>query len=239
MDTSIEDNLNQVRERIARAETMVGRSLGSVQLVVVSKTCPVEDVHRAWINGGQRRFGESYLQEALIKITDGRLSKEALEWHFIGPIQSRKTKDIAAHFDWVHSVDRLIIAERLNSQRPPHLPPLDVCIQVNISCESSKSGVDLRELLTLASAVATLPRLRLRGLMAIPAPADGFEKQRRPFRALRHALDDLQADGLALDTLSMGMSADLEAAIAEGATLVRVGAAIFGARRQNQQASPN
>jgi hypothetical protein len=158
-----------------------------------------------------------------------------IEWHFIGPIQSNKTRDIAAHFNWVHSVERLKIAQRLSSQRPAELPPLNICLQVNVSGEASKSGCSLEELPQLAAEVARLPRLKLRGLMAIPAPSDEFEAQRRPFRALREAMAGLQATGLELDTLSMGMSGDLAAAIAEGATMVRIGTALFGPRAAKLQ----
>jgi pyridoxal phosphate enzyme (YggS family) len=198
-----------------------------VTLVAVSKTRPATAIRSAY-EEGQRDFGENYLQEALEKIA--AFPGEALVWHFIGPIQSNKTRAIAEHFDWVHSVDRLKLARRLNDQRPPDMPPLNVCLQVNISGEASKSGVEPEALAALATSVAELPRLRLRGLMAIPAASDDPEQQRRPFRALREALERLRADGLALDTLSMGMTNDLEAAIAEGATLVRVGTAIFGPR---------
>lgn len=181
-------------------------------------------------DAGMRRFGENYLQEALEKIA--ALQELDLEWHFIGPIQSNKTRPIAEHFDWVHSVDRLKLARRLSEQRPAGLPPLNICLQVNVSGEQSKSGITLQELPALAQEVATLPRLRLRGLMAIPAPAAGLEAQRQPFRQMRFALEQLIAEGLELDTLSMGMSGDLEAAIAEGATLVRIGTALFGPRPQ-------
>ena len=226
LDT-IHDRLQQVLRTIGAAETRYGRTPGSAQLLAVSKTQPATAL-RAAATSGQRRFGENYLQEALAKIE--ALADLALEWHFIGPIQSNKTRPIAEHFDWVHSVDRLKIAERLSAQRPPALPPLNICLQVNVSGEASKSGCSLEELPALATAVAQLPHLRLRGLMAIPAPADDFDQQRIPLRELRLALEQLNARGLALDTLSMGMSDDLEAAIAEGATLVRVGSAIFGAR---------
>lgn len=177
---------------------------------------------------GMTRFGENYLQEALEKIE--ALQDLSLEWHFIGPIQSNKTRPIAEHFDWVHSVDRLKLARRLSEQRPPHLPPLNICLQVNVSGEQSKSGATLEELPALAREVASLPHLRLRGLMAIPAPAEGLEAQRQPFHHMHQALQQLNAEGLELDTLSMGMSGDLEAAIAEGATLVRIGTALFGPR---------
>ncbi|HEX6723167.1 MAG TPA: YggS family pyridoxal phosphate-dependent enzyme, partial [Burkholderiaceae bacterium] len=173
---------------------------------------------------------ENYVQEALEKIETLADVRDRLEWHLIGPLQSNKTRVVAAHFDWVHSIDRLKLAERLSAQRPEHLPPLQVCLQVNISGEGSKSGVSPEDTLALAKAVSCLPRLRLRGLMAIPEPAGDFDAQRAPHRALARLLFDLNAAGHALDTLSMGMSADLEAAIAEGATIVRVGSAIFGER---------
>lgn len=225
------DNLHArlvaVRDAIAAAERNHGRTPGAVALLAVSKTQPAQAI-RAAAADGQRLFGENYLQEALFKIAD--LADLDLEWHFIGPLQSNKTRPVAEHFAWVHSVDRLKLAERLSAQRPATLPPLNVCLQVNISTEDSKSGCRLDELPALARAVAALPGLHLRGLMAIPAPAEGLEQQRLPFHRLRQALEALNADGMALDTLSMGMSDDLEAAIAEGATLIRVGSAIFGAR---------
>lgn len=225
------DNLTarfgQVRDRIRSAEARFGRAPDSVTLLAVSKTRPAEAI-RLVAGLGQRQFGESYLQEALEKVA--ALRELDLVWHFIGPIQSNKTRGIAENFAWVHSVDRLKIAERLSEQRPIELPPLNVCLQVNVSGEASKAGTTLAELPGLAAAVAALPRLRLRGLMAIPAPADEFEQQREPFRALRGALDDLVARGLAVDTLSMGMTDDLEAAVAEGSTMVRIGTALFGER---------
>lgn len=223
----LQQRLTATLTRIRAAEQADGRPRGSVALLAVSKTQPAAAI-RALADAGQRCFGENYLQEALAKIAE--LADRDLEWHFIGPLQSNKTRAIAEHFHWVHSVDRLKIAERLSAQRPEALPPLQICLQVNVSGEASKSGCTLDELPTLAQAVAALPRLRLRGLMAIPAPAAGYEAQRRPFRLLREALERLNAAGLALDTLSMGMSDDLEAAIAEGATLVRVGTALFGTR---------
>ncbi len=221
------ENLNRVRARIAAAEARFGRPPGSVRLLAVSKTWPAADL-RAVHAAGQQAFGESYVQEALGK--QEALADLELEWHFIGPVQSNKTRDIAGRFHWVHSVDRLKIARRLSAQRPAHLPPLQVCLQVNISGESSKAGCAPGEVEGLAAAVAELPRLRLRGLMAIPAPRDDFQVQRDAFRRLRALQAGLIARGLALDTLSMGMSADLEAAIAEGATMVRVGTALFGTR---------
>ncbi|QBQ53649.1 YggS family pyridoxal phosphate-dependent enzyme [Nitrosococcus wardiae] len=227
--TQIAQQLAQVRARIAEAEQRFGRPAGSVTLIAATKTCSVSAI-RAAIACGQRAFGENYLQEALPKIKE--LESENLEWHFIGPIQSNKTRDIAAHFDWVHSVDRLKIAQRLNQQRPPELPPLNICLQVNISGEDSKSGTTPEALTEIAKAVAEMPRLSLRGLMTLPPLNSDFEAQRQPFRALHQLWQELRQGGLKLDTLSIGMSDDLEAAIAEGATLVRVGAAIFGRRPQ-------
>lgn len=224
----IAEGLRRVRERIAAAARACGRDPAGVRLLAVSKTFPVEDL-RAAMAAGQDCFGESYLNEALPKIA--ALVDPAPEWHFIGPLQSNKTRAVAEHFAWVHSVDRLKVALRLSDQRPAGLPPLNVCIQVNISGETSKSGVSPEQLPELARAVAALPRLRLRGLMAIPAPTDDVTAQRTAFRRLRVDRDGLnERPGLALDTLSMGMSDDLEAAVAEGATLVRIGSAIFGAR---------
>ena len=228
---SIELKLQQVLQRIERACAQANRPVQSVTLLAVSKTFGA-DVVRAAHAAGQCAFGENYVQEALAKISALSALDPRLEWHLIGPLQSNKTREVAAVFAWVHSVDRLKVAERLSAQRPAHLAPLQVCLQVNVSGEASKSGVAPRELAPLAHAVAALPRLRLRGLMSIPEPVDGFEAQRVPHRRLRELLDALRADGLALDTLSMGMSADLEAAIAEGATIVRVGSAIFGERSQ-------
>jgi PLP dependent protein len=226
---SIEAKLQQVRHRIADACNRAERPVQSVTLLAVSKTFGAEAVREAQA-AGQHVFGENYVQEALAKIEALAELRPSLEWHLIGPLQSNKTHEVAAAFDWVHTVDRLKTAERLSVQRPEHLSPLQVCVQVNVSGEASKSGVEPDELPALARAVAALPRLRLRGLMSIPEPAEGFEAQRVPHRRLRELFEALRADGLALDTLSMGMSADLEAAIAEGATIVRVGSAIFGER---------
>lgn len=213
---------------MAQAAAIAGRDLSAVHLLAVSKTFGADAV-RALAALGQTAFGESYVQEALLK--QAQLAEVPLEWHFIGPVQSNKTRPIAEHFSWVHSVDRIKVAERLSAQRPADLPPLQVCIEVNVSDEPSKGGVALAELSTLADAVAKLPRIRLRGLMAIPAPSDEIAVQRRAFRRVREALDELNARGHALDTLSMGMSADLEAAILEGATIVRVGTMLFGERK--------
>ncbi len=195
----------------------------------MSKTCPGVSVREAWA-AGQRDFGENYVQEALAKIEELRDLRHDLRWHLIGPLQSNKSREVARQFDWVHSVDRLKLAQRLSEQRPAELAPLQVCLQVNVSGEASKSGVAPADLPALAQAVAALPRLRLRGLMAIPEPTDDPDAQRAPHKALRGLLDALNADGMALDTLSMGMSADLEAAVAEGATWVRIGTAVFGSR---------
>jgi PLP dependent protein len=226
---TIAAKLQQVRHRIDLACASAGRPVQSVTLLAVSKTfdaAAVREAHAA----GQRAFGENYVQEALAKIESLADSSPAPEWHLIGPLQSNKTREVAAAFDWVHTVDRLKIAERLSAQRPAGRAPLNVCLQVNVSGESSKSGIDPADALALARAVARLPGLRLRGLMSIPEPVEGFEAQRLPHRRLRELLDSLDAQGLALDTLSMGMSADLEAAVVEGASIVRVGTAIFGAR---------
>ena len=226
----IADNIQQVRQRMARACALAGRPVQSVTLLAVSKTFGPEAVREAFA-AGQRRFGENYVQEGVDKIAAMEDLRSQIEWHLIGPLQANKTRAVAQAFDWVHSVDRLKIAERLSEQRPEKLPPLQVCLQVNISGEASKGGLAPADVLGVAQQVAALPRLRLRGLMAIPEPAADFETQRAPHRALHELQAALNRDGLALDTLSMGMTADLEAAIAEGATTVRVGTAIFGARR--------
>ncbi len=229
MTNRVNQNLHEVRQRIVQACAAAGRAVDSVTLLAVSKTFGADAV-RAAFAAGQRAFGENYVQEALDKISDLADLRHQIEWHLIGPLQSNKTRAVAAAFDWVHSIDRLKIAQRLAGQRPAGLPPLQVCLQVNISAQASKSGLLPREVLAVAQAVAVLPNLRLRGLMAIPEPAEGDAAQRAPHRALRELLATLNAAGLGLDTLSMGMSADLEAAVAEGATLVRVGTAIFGGR---------
>jgi pyridoxal phosphate enzyme (YggS family) len=227
--TGIAHNLQHTRERIAAACAAAGRATHGVTLLAVSKTFGAEAVREAHA-AGQRAFGENYVQEALDKIAALADLRAGPEWHLIGPLQSNKTRVVAESFDWVHSVDRLKVAERLSAQRPEGLPPLQVCLQVNVSGEASKSGVPPAEVAALAAQVARLPRLRLRGLMSIPEPAADSEAQRAPHRALRALLEALRQQGLALDTLSMGMSADLEAAVAEGATVVRIGTAIFGAR---------
>ena len=225
----IADKLQQVHERIARACVQAGRDVQSVTLLSVSKTFGADAVRDA-VAAGEHRFGENYVQEGVDKIAALADLRPRIEWHLIGPLQSNKTRVVAEAFDWVQSVDRLKIAQRLSEQRPAHLPPLQLCLQVNISGEASKSGLRAADVAELAHAVAALPRLRLRGLMAIPEPAATLAAQRAPHRALRELMQSLQADGLALDTLSIGMSADLEAAILEGATMVRIGSAIFGDR---------
>ena len=225
--TTIARNLQAVRARIELAAHACGRRASDITLLAVSKTFPASYIEEAH-SGGQTAFGESYAQEGVEKIT--QLSGLGLEWHFIGPVQRNKTRPIAEHFRWVHSVARSEVAARLNAARPEHLPALDVCIQVNISGEATKSGVTPGEERGLARAIATLPRLRLRGLMAVPEPTPDVALQRRRYALLRKLKDDLAGDGHALDTLSMGMSDDLESAIAEGATIVRVGTAIFGHR---------
>ncbi len=225
----IADNLQQVRARIARACAQAGRAVQSVTLLSVSKTFGPEAVRDA-VAAGEHCFGENYVQEGIDKIAALADLRTQLEWHLIGPLQSNKTRIVAEQFDWVHTIDRLKIAQRLSDQRPTHLPPLQLCLQVNISGEASKSGLAPQEVAGVARAIAALPRVTLRGLMAIPEPAADFEAQRAPHRRLRELLQALRTDGLALDTLSIGMSADLEAAIAEGSTMVRVGTAIFGIR---------
>ena len=227
--TSVIGNLNTVLNRIGEACRRAGRPVDGVTLLAVSKTFPADAVRDAF-DAGCRQFGENYVQEALDKIAALADLRAQITWHLIGPLQSNKTRPVAEAFDWVHAVDRLKIAQRLSAQRPAHLPPLQVCLQVNISGEASKNGLAPAEVPAVAQAVAALPRLRLRGLMAIPEPAGDEAAQRAPHRALRELLVALNTSGLALDTLSMGMSADLEAAIAEGATLVRVGTALFGGR---------
>jgi len=229
--STIEEKLQAVRRSIAQAATEAQRPPESVTLLAVSKTFGADAVLAA-AAAGQTAFGENYLQEALDKIAAVRLAlpQAVLAWHFIGPIQSNKTRPIAEHFDWVHTVEREKIAARLSEQRPDGMADLNICLQVNISGEASKSGVSPDDLPALARAVAQLPKLRLRGLMAIPEPQTDPVLQRAAFAQLRVLYEQLRADGLPLDTLSMGMSADLQAAVLEGATIVRVGSAIFGAR---------
>jgi len=229
--SSIADNIGSVTRRIQKATLQAGREPGSVRLLAVSKTRPPEDLREAFA-AGQIAFGENYVQEALEKI-EALGDLDGIEWHFIGPIQSNKTRQIAASFDWVHSVDRLKIARRLSEQRTPSLPPLNICLQVNIDEEDTKSGCSVDELPGLVEAVGDLPNLNLRGLMAIPDPDQPESELRASFRKLANALKSLKQefpDVGPLDTLSMGMSDDLEMAVAEGATWVRVGTAVFGAR---------
>jgi pyridoxal phosphate enzyme (YggS family) len=225
--TTISTNLQAVRARIAAAAQLAGRAVEDIRLLAVSKTFPPERIREA-AQAGQIAFGENYLQESLGKIA--ALADLGLEWHFIGPLQSNKTRPVAEHFAWVHGVERLKIAERLAEARGAERPPLQICIQVNVSGEASKSGVSPGETAALAQAVAALPNLKLRGLMAIPEPTDDMPLARQRFTMLRELRDSLNKAGMALDTLSMGMSHDLEAAILEGATIVRVGTAIFGER---------
>ncbi|HEU0189119.1 MAG TPA: YggS family pyridoxal phosphate-dependent enzyme [Gallionella sp.] len=225
--TTIASNLQAVRDAMAAAATEAGRAPDDISLLAVSKTFAPEAIRKA-CRAGQTRFAESYVQEALHKIA--ALHDLPLEWHYIGPIQSNKTRAIAEHFAWVHSVDRLKTAERLSGQRPAHLPPLQVCLQVNISGEASKSGVPPGEAAQLAMSIAQLPHLSLRGLMAVPEPGGDVNAQRAAFAQLRELFEQLNRQGLQLDTLSMGMSHDFAAAIAEGATMVRIGSAIFGRR---------
>ena len=228
-NTSVIGNLARVQRRIAAACAAASRPVQAVTLLAVSKTVDADRLRQA-AAAGQTAFGENYVQEALDKIAALADLRSQLQWHLIGPLQSNKTRAVAETFDWVHSVDRLKVAQRLSEQRPSDLSPLQLCLQVNISGQASKSGVAPEEVLALARAVAALPRVRLRGLMSIPEPVPEPEAQRLPHRALHALLAQLNAQGLALDTLSMGMSADLEAAVLEGATLVRIGTAVFGKR---------
>lgn len=222
------ERLQQVRLEIAEAERQFGRDPGTVKLLAVSKTRAVDDI-LALAQLGLADFGENYVQEARAKI--GQLSGHSLTWHFIGPIQSNKTRQIAGHFDWVHSVDRIRVADRLDASRPAELPPLNVCIQVNVGAEATKSGVSPDEVEELAEQLVPLSRLNLRGLMAMPAPVDDFALQRRAFVKLRRLQECLIDAGYRLDTLSMGTTGDMSAAIAEGATIIRIGTALFGPRK--------
>ncbi|MGZ8223683.1 MAG: YggS family pyridoxal phosphate-dependent enzyme [Methylobacter sp.] len=225
--TMITQRLNQIRAQIRQAALDYKRDPGSVLLLAASKTKPAKDIAAAY-QVGQRHFGESYCQEALKKQQE--LGAYDITWHFIGPIQSNKTKALAAHFDWIHSVDKLKIAQRLSEQRPSALAPLNICLQVNISGEASKSGITLEELPYLCKQVAELPNLKLRGVMAIPSPQEDFEQQRQPYKVLYQAV--VKLDNPALNTFSFGMTGDLTAAIAEGSTIVRIGTALFGAREK-------
>jgi pyridoxal phosphate enzyme (YggS family) len=224
---NIEINLNHIRAQIVEAALACGRDPDSVLLLAVSKRKPADDIRCAW-QLGQKDFGENYLQEAQQKMLE--LKDLDISWHFIGAIQSNKTRNIAEAFDWAHCIDRVKIAQRLSAQRPANLAPLNVCIQVNIDHETSKAGIDLNELPGLAKAIHQLPGIRLRGLMAIPAPRETMLEQRAAFAQLAAAMSSLQQQGIACDTLSMGMTQDMAAAIAEGSTLVRIGTAIFGER---------
>ncbi len=225
--SDIQNNIQEIKKHIREWEIAYGRKPSSVSLLAVSKTHPAEKIRDA-IRAGQVAFGENYLQESLEKIA--LLADENVEWHFIGPIQSNKTKKIAEHFAWVQTVSDMNIAKRLSEQRPSHLPPLNICLQVNTSLEITKSGIDPNDVISLADYCITLPNLKLRGLMTIPAFKNTFEEQRAELKKLRLIYDMLNERGFKLDTLSMGMSHDIEAAIAEGATMVRVGTAIFGER---------
>jgi pyridoxal phosphate enzyme (YggS family) len=227
----IEKNLQTVRSRVAAACRAAGRDSREVTLLAVSKTFDASAVSQAFA-AGQTAFGENYIQEAVQKIT--ALRHLGLQWHCIGPVQSNKTRLVAEHFDWVHTVDRVKTAQRLSEQRPAHLPPLQVCIQVNVDGGSSKSGVLAQDVMALARQVAALPNLRLRGVMSIPEPAPDFIAACAVFTGVRAVFDTLNEQGMALDTLSMGMSADLEAAIQSGSSMVRVGTAIFGGRDQGR-----
>ncbi|MBZ0106222.1 MAG: YggS family pyridoxal phosphate-dependent enzyme [Sulfuricella denitrificans] len=229
--TTIISALQAVKQRIASAALQAERVPRDIHLLAVSKTFPAEAVREAF-QAGQTAFGESYVQEAVDKISS--LSDLPLEWHFIGPLQSNKTRLVAEHFSWVHSVDRVKIADRLSAARPSELPPLQICLEINISGEASKSGVAPHELEALATHVNALPRLKLRGLMAIPVATDDTALQKQQFRRVRELLDNLNRKNFQLDTLSIGMSNDLESAVAEGATIVRVGSAIFGVRQAHK-----
>ena len=230
--TTIAERLQAVRARIQLAGIKAGRDENAVALLAVSKAQSAEKIRQAFL-AGQRQFGENYLQEALDK--QAELSDLAIEWHFIGPIQSNKTHAIAQHFAWVHGVDRLKIAERLSQARPSRLPPLQICMQINVSHEPTKSGVSPLEADALADAIIKLPNLQLRGLMAIPAPTQEIALQQKQFRLVREIYEGLRMRGFLLDTLSMGMSDDFPVAINEGATIVRIGSAIFGTRPRNEE----
>jgi len=223
----VTENFREIQELLASAAADAARPADQIRLLAVSKKKPLEDI-QALATAGQRDFGENFVQESLQKIEN--IARDDLKWHFIGHLQANKTRAVAEHFHWVHTIDRLKIAQRLSKQRPHYAGDLNVCIEVNIDNEAQKSGVPPADVPVLAAAIAALPRLKLRGLMCLPAIRQEFEEQRKPFAALRKLLEALRSDGLELDTLSMGMSADYAAAIHEGATIVRVGTAIFGAR---------
>ncbi len=224
---NIADRLNSVLERIRTLESRYQRPADSVQLIAVSKTRPADQIEQALL-AGQSAFAENYLQEALVKIE--QLQQKPVEWHFIGPVQSNKTTTISQHFHWCHSVDRLKIAQRLDASRPADADPLNICVQVNISQEQSKSGITVDETRSLCEKISELPRLKLRGLMCMPKPSASLEEQRQPFRQLFQLQQSIVDSGMAMDTMSIGTTQDLEAAIAEGATMVRIGTAIFGER---------
>lgn len=230
----VTENLRKIRDLLDRAASDAGRDPDRVQLLAVSKLQPLAKILEA-ADAGQRHFGENTVQEGLDKVT--KLGRKGLTWHFIGHLQSNKTRAVAEHFDWVHTIDRLKIARRLSDQRPDELGPLDVCLQVNIDTEAAKSGVGPAELPELAAAISELPRLNLRGLMCLPAIREGFELQRLPFAALRKLREELEESGIPLDTLSMGMTGDFRAAVFEGATIVRIGTAIFGPRQMTGEAN--
>ena len=223
----VTENFRKIQDLLAKAAVDAGRSADQVQLLAVSKKKPVEAILEAY-SAGQRDFGENFVQEGVEKIA--AVDKDDAIWHFIGHLQANKTKDVALHFQWVHTIDRLKIARRLSQQRPEDIPNLNVCIEVNIDAETNKSGVPADEVANLAAAVAALPRLRLRGLMCLPAIRHELPDQRQPFARLRALMESLNQSGMQMDTLSMGMTADYAAAIQEGATIIRIGTAIFGAR---------
>ena len=229
---NIASNLTRIRAEISDAESRYNRPKGSVELIAVSKTRPIDDIKAAFM-AGQTHFGENYCQEAIEKIES--INNPAVCWHFIGPIQSNKTRQIATYFDWVHTVDRIKIARRLDESRPPDKPPLNLCIQVNISGETSKSGINPEEVTELVTAIGQFTNLKVRGLMALPAPSEVFEIQRESFAKLRHCLEELKQTNPGLDTLSMGTTQDMLAAIAEGSTMVRIGTAIFGPRKLSEK----
>lgn len=227
--TTIADRLAVAQSRIAQAAQKYARLPHSIRLLAVSKTKPIADIIAAY-DAGQRCFGENYVQEGVTKIESLKTTHPDIEWHFIGPLQSNKTTVVAQHFDWMHTLSREKIAQRLNEQRPANLAPLNVCIQINISDEDTKSGIDAQQMLPLANSISQLPQLRLRGLMAIPSATDDIEQQTRELSELKHLFDTLKQHYPDVDTLSMGMSNDLDIAIACGSTMVRIGSAIFGER---------
>ena len=234
--STITDSLKKIQQQIVTTATQCHRQPSSISLLAVSKTKPVDAIIEA-ADAGQFAFGENYEQEGITKIQTIREMRPdlKLEWHFIGPIQSNKTRPIAENFDWVHAVDRERIAKRLSDQRPAGMPPLNICLQVNISGENSKRGIQPNEVLTLAKAISAYPNIKLRGLMAIPEPETNPKKQHIPFKAMKQLFNQLKENSFDIDTLSMGMSGDMIPAIEEGATIVRIGSAIFGARNYHQK----